>query len=137
MAAIAGEALDFLSPAPLMSFGTFMPWIGGTVFAAGFALAIWSRAALRKIGTPMVPGKPTSAIATDGAYGFSRNPIYVAMLLGQIGLAIGLNNAWLLAATAPLYLVLRYGIVAREETYLERKFGSHYIAYKARVPRWF
>jgi protein-S-isoprenylcysteine O-methyltransferase Ste14 len=32
--------------------------------------------------------------------------------------------------------VLRYGVIAREESYLERKFGSAYLDYKARVRRW-
>lgn len=136
LAIVAGLALDQLRPAPLATSSTIAFWTGGTVFAVGLALAIWSRLSLQKRGTPMETGKPTTAIVTDGAYGFSRNPIYLGMMLGQIGLAVGLNNAWLFATAAPFYFVIRYGVIAREEAYLERKFGSDYGAYKARAPRW-
>jgi protein-S-isoprenylcysteine O-methyltransferase Ste14 len=136
LAVAAGVALDWLRPAPLAAPAALAPWLGGAVFAAGLALAIWSRRTLTKAGTPMEAGKPTTAIAMSGPYGFTRNPIYVGMLLGQIGLAIGLNNAWLLGAAAPFCLLIRYGVIAREEAYLERKFGTDYLGYKTRVPRW-
>ena len=65
-----------------------------------------------------------------------RNPVYLGMFLGQTGLAIGLNSLWVLAMLVPFYLVIRYGVVAREEAYLERKFGKTYLDYKSRVRRW-
>ena len=58
------------------------------------------------------------------------------MFLGQTGLAIGFDNLWMLAMLVPLGLVIRYGVVAREEAYLERKFGAVYRDYKSRVRRW-
>ena len=59
-----------------------------------------------------------------------------AMFLGQTGLAIGFDTPWILAMLIPFYLVLRYGVVAREEAYLARKFGGVYLDYKSRVRRW-
>jgi protein-S-isoprenylcysteine O-methyltransferase Ste14 len=58
------------------------------------------------------------------------------MLVGQIGLAIGLNSLWILVTLIPFYFVLRYGVIDREEAYLERKFGRDYLDYKDRVRRW-
>jgi protein-S-isoprenylcysteine O-methyltransferase Ste14 len=58
------------------------------------------------------------------------------MLLGQTGVAIAFDDLWVLAMLVPFYLVIRYGVVAREEAYLERKFGAVYLAYKSRVRRW-
>jgi protein-S-isoprenylcysteine O-methyltransferase Ste14 len=58
------------------------------------------------------------------------------MFLGQTGIAIGFDNLWVLAMLAPFYLVIRSGVVAREEAYLERKFGAVYLGYKSRVRRW-
>jgi protein-S-isoprenylcysteine O-methyltransferase Ste14 len=81
--------------------------------------------------------KPTTAIATDGPYRFTRNPIYLGMFLGLTGLAIGFNSLWILVAMVPFYFVIRHGVVAREEAYLERKFGEVYLGYKSRVRRWF
>ena len=78
----------------------------------------------------------TTAIVTHGPYRFTRNPIYLGMFLGQTGLAIGFDNLWILATLIPFYLVLRYGVVAREEAYLERKFGLVYSDYQSRVRRW-
>lgn len=67
---------------------------------------------------------PTTAIVTSGPYRSTRNPIYLAMLLGQIGLAVGFDNLWILATMVPFYLLIRYGVIAREEAYLERKLAK-------------
>ena len=58
------------------------------------------------------------------------------MLLGQTAVAIAFDNFWVLAMLVPFYLVIRFGVVAREEAYLERKFGAVYLGYKSRVRRW-
>ncbi len=58
------------------------------------------------------------------------------MLLGLLGLAVGLDSLWIALAMVPFYVVIRYGVVAREEAYLERKFGDVYLGYKAKVRRW-
>ena len=79
---------------------------------------------------------PTTAIVTSGPYRSTRNPIYLALLLGQIGLAVGFDSLWILATMVPFYLLIRYGVIAREEAYLERKFGETYVSYKAKVRLW-
>jgi protein-S-isoprenylcysteine O-methyltransferase Ste14 len=58
------------------------------------------------------------------------------MIVGFIGLAIAFDSLWLLVALMPFALVIRYGVVAREEAYLERKFGDVYCRYRWRVRRW-
>ncbi len=58
------------------------------------------------------------------------------MLPGLTGLAIAFDNLWLLVMLVPFALVIRYGVVAREEAYLERKFGDGYRGYRSRVRRW-
>jgi protein-S-isoprenylcysteine O-methyltransferase Ste14 len=83
------------------------------------------------------PGnRPTTTIVESGPYRFTRNPIYLGMFLGLIGLAIAFNDLWLLVTLLPFALVIRYGVVAREEAYLERKFGDVYRGYRSRVRRW-
>ena len=106
------------------------------MFAAGFALAVWAIATFRRAGTRVETTKPTMAIVTHRPYRLTRNPIYLGMFLGQTGLAIGFDSLWILAMLIPFYLVLRYGVVAREEAYLARKFGGVYLEYKSRVRRW-
>ncbi len=79
---------------------------------------------------------PTTAIVETGPYRFTRNPIYLGMFLGLVGLAIAFDSLWLLVMLVPFTLAIRYGVVAREEAYLERKFGDAYRQYRARVRRW-
>jgi protein-S-isoprenylcysteine O-methyltransferase Ste14 len=67
---------------------------------------------------------------------FTRNPIYLSMFLGLIGLASAFDNLWLLMMPVPFALVIRHGVAAREEAYLERKFGDVYRGYRSRVRRW-
>ena len=63
-------------------------------------------------------------------------PAIGALVLGLIGLAIGFNSLWPLLTLVPFALVINYGVIAREEAYLERKFGDVYRGYRARVRRW-
>ena len=71
----------------------------------------------------------------EGPYRFSRNPIYLAMMLGLVGLAIAFKP-WILVALLAFYAVTRYGVIAREEAYLTRKFGDVYRGYQSQVRRW-
>ena len=136
LAFVAGLAVDWFYPSPFVPTAIPRAWIGGGVFAVGLALAIWAIVAIRKAGTRVEVNKPTTAIVADGPYKFTRNPIYIGMFLGQAGLAIGFDNLWVIAMLVPFYLVIRYGVIAREETYLARKFDAVYIVYKSRVRRW-
>ena len=97
---------------------------------------MWAITTIRRAGTRVETTQPTTTIVAEGPYRFSRNPIYLAMGLGLVGLAIGFNTVWILVALAAFYLVVRYGVIAREEANLERKFGAVYLDYKSRVRRW-
>jgi protein-S-isoprenylcysteine O-methyltransferase Ste14 len=99
------------------------------VFAAG--IRNFSSAA-----TPVQGTKPTRALVTTGIHGWSRNPIYLGMFLVYGGIGIAVRSPWSLILALPLAITMRYGVVAREEVYLERRFGDAYRDYKARVRRW-
>jgi protein-S-isoprenylcysteine O-methyltransferase Ste14 len=136
LAFIAGLLLDRLYPLPFLPPSFPARWLGIIVFAAAFGFALWAIATIRISGSAVETVNPTTTIVTYGPFEYTRNPIYLSMLVGQIGLAIGLNTLWILVTLIPFYFVLRYGVIAREESYLERKFGSAYLDYKARVRRW-
>jgi protein-S-isoprenylcysteine O-methyltransferase Ste14 len=129
----AGLAAHWLYPLP---FVPAIParWAGVALFAVAFALATWAFAFMR--GAGVETHKPTKWIVTGGPYRLTRNPIYSGMLLGLLGLAVAVDTLWLLVTLVPFYFVIRYGVVAREEAYLERKFGGAYLGYKASVRRW-
>ena len=132
----AGIGLDYLFPLPFMPEGFPEPWVGGGIWLAGFALAVIAIRQFRRAGTEVQTHTPTAMIVDAGVFAFSRNPIYLGAHIGTVGVAIAFNSLWILSTLAPFYLVIRYGVVAREEAYLERKFGDAYLAYKARVRRW-
>src|SRR5271166_3492442 len=136
LAFIAGLAVGWLYPEPFVPTAIPRAWVGAGVFAVGLALAIWAIITIRKAGTRVEANKPTTAIVADGPYRVTRNPIYIGMFLGLTGLAIGFDNFWVLATLVPFYLVIRYGVISREEAYLERKFGAVYLGYKSRIRRW-
>jgi protein-S-isoprenylcysteine O-methyltransferase Ste14 len=75
-------------------------------------------------------------LVTTGIHGWSRNPIYVGMFLIYGGIGIAVRSPWILILAPPLAIVMRYGVVAREEAYLEERFGDAHRAYKTRVRRW-
>jgi len=88
------------------------------------------------VGVDERTNTPTATIIDTGLFAFSRNPIYAGAFIATVGVAVIYNMLWILATLVPFCLVIRYGVVAREEAYLERRFGDAYLAYKARVRRW-
>jgi len=136
LAFVIGLGLDWIYPFPYLPSQVPGVWVGGGIFAAGFVLAISAIISLRKSGTAVETHKPTNEIVPYGPYRFTRNPIYLGMFLGQVGLAVGFDSVWMLITLLPLCLVIRYGVIAREEAYLERKFRESYQSYKNRVRRW-
>jgi protein-S-isoprenylcysteine O-methyltransferase Ste14 len=136
LAFLIGLGLDRLYPLPFLPASVPRVPVGVVLFAAAFALAIWAIATIRNAGSRVETTMPTTEIVSNGPYRFTRNPIYLALFLGLIALAIGFDSAWILATLVLFFLVIRYGVVAREEAYLERKFGGAYLGYKAGVRRW-
>ncbi|MCW5748136.1 MAG: isoprenylcysteine carboxylmethyltransferase family protein [Alphaproteobacteria bacterium] len=111
-------------------------WIGGAMIVASMAAVVDCVRRFRRAGTQVDPLRPTTAIVESGLYRYSRNPIYLGLATIHLGVAVADDNAWLPIVLVPVLLILRYGVIAREEAYLERRFGAQYTAYKARVRRW-
>jgi protein-S-isoprenylcysteine O-methyltransferase Ste14 len=110
--------------------------IAVALIAAGIGIAIAGFRQFRKAGTDVRPDRPTVALVTGGIYRWSRNPLYIAQVLVYAGIAFGFDSLWALVLLVPMLIVIRYGVIGREEVYLERKFGSDYRRFKAEVRRW-
>jgi protein-S-isoprenylcysteine O-methyltransferase Ste14 len=136
LAVLAGLALNWLAPLPFIAAAVPAAWLGAMVFALALALVAWAIVTMTGAGSNVPTNLPTTTIVDTGPYRFTRNPIYLGMVLGLIGLAIAFNSLWLLLTLVPFALVIRYGVIAREEAYLERKFGDVYRSYRSRVRRW-
>lgn len=132
----AGIGLDFLVPLAFMPAGVPAVWVGVGVWLSGFALAVLAIRQFVRAGTDVQTHTPTAVIVETGVFKFSRNPIYLGAHIAMLGAAVALDSLWILAALLPFYGIIRYGVVAREEAYLHRKFGDPYLAYQARVRRW-
>lgn len=131
-----GLIVDFFSPIALREPSMNMGFAVATLLGATtlFLLAVRS---LRAAGTPVPGSKPTTAIVRAGPYRFSRNPIYLAFSLFQLGLALWINSLWMLIALFASIAVMSLVVIPREERYLASRFPSEYAAYKTAVRRWF
>jgi protein-S-isoprenylcysteine O-methyltransferase Ste14 len=136
LAVIAGLTLNWLLPVPFQPVDLPAGWLGAIVFVLALALVAWAIVTITRAGSNVPTNLPTTAIVESGPYRFTRNPIYLGMFLGLIGLAIAFDNLWLLMMLVPFALIIHYGVVVREEAYLERKFGDAYRGYRSRVRRW-
>ena len=136
LAVVVGLALNWLMPLPFLPAGLPAGWLGAMVFVLALALIAWAIVTITWAGSNVPTNLPTTTIVESGPYRFTRNPIYLSMFLGLIGLAIAFDNLWLVMMLVPFALVIRFGVVAREEAYLERNFGDDYRGYRSRVRRW-
>ncbi len=111
--------------------------IGGAVAAlAILVLVIWPALLFKKTGQDPKPWTDTPEVVFDGPYRFTRNPMYLGMLVFCLGFAIILSEAWILVLT-PLCAWLIYHLAIRhEEAYLDQKFGEPYRDYCRKVRRW-
>lgn len=91
---------------------------------------------LRRAGTPVPGNRPTTIIVRTGPYAFSRNPIYLAFTLFQLGVACWVNSLGVLVSLFPALALMVLVVIPREERYLEARFPSEYLPYKAEVRRW-
>jgi protein-S-isoprenylcysteine O-methyltransferase Ste14 len=133
-----GLALDRLLPLPLaIPKADGVPWIvAGSLILIGLGLFAAGVRNFARAATPLPTNQPARVLVTTGIHGWSRNPIYLGMFLIYVGIGAAAQSPWVLILTLPLAITVRYGVVAREEAYLERRFGASYRDYKRRVRRW-
>ena len=135
-AILLGIGLDFVRPLRWLPVSLGV-WVGVPLVLFSIVLFIASTRRFKAAGTPVPGNEPTTAIVQSGPYRFSRNPIYLAFSILVLGIACWLNSLWLLGTLAAAVSLMSFVVIPREERYLERRFGSQYLEYKARVRRWF
>jgi len=135
---LLGIVADRLLPSPFtVPGGGALRWIvASCLILVGVALAVAAIRNFSRASTPVPTNEPTRALVTAGIHRWTRNPIYVGFFLVYVGIAVAACSPWVLILVLPLAITIRYGVVAREEAYLERRFGDAYRDYKTRVRRW-
>lgn len=129
-----------LNLGPTLAAAGFGPeatrWLALGLVVAGLGLDMAAAGVFRRLGTRPEPWKPSTALATDGLYRFSRNPMYLGFALIYAGFAVGMDSVAALALLLPCLVMIDLFVVRREEAYLAARFGADYDAYRRRVRRW-
>lgn len=110
--------------------------VGAGITLLAVLLFLTALRTLRAAGTPIPGNRPTTTIVRTGPYRFSRNPIYLAFSLLQLGLSIWVNSLALLITLIPAIALMALVVIPREERYLAARFPAEYLPYQASVRRW-
>lgn len=132
---LAGLGLEALWPA------AFLPQaiqyaVGGLVIALSVVIAITTFARFHKADTTFDVRKPATTLIIEGTFRYTRNPLYLALLMLYLGGAVMVDGGWIVALAVPLVAVMTYGVILPEERHLTAKFGEDYRSYRASVRRW-
>ena len=136
LAALALMALlHLLLPSPQL-LPSLWRTLGAVLAAAGIGLVLWAGTLLSRAGTAIHPLARSSFLLHSGPYRFSRNPIYLGMVLVLAGAATALRSAtpWLIIP--PFIMLIARLVIAGEERKLTAEFGAEYLAYCSQVRRW-
>ena len=133
---VAAAVLEAIVPLPVLAAHGLRYLVGAALAAGGFVMIGMGTRRFVAAGTNIPPNLPTTALVVDGIYGQTRNPLYLGATLVYLGLSVASGSLWAILLMMPLLWVINVGVIAREERYLERKFGDAYRAYKGRVRRW-
>ncbi|MCH8011521.1 MAG: isoprenylcysteine carboxylmethyltransferase family protein [Candidatus Marinimicrobia bacterium] len=115
---------------------TFLFPIGWIFSGMGLFIVIGSFVTFKKAGTDVDPYRPTKTIVMAGPYRFTRNPMYLSLTLLYMGITLLRNTLWPVMFLPLVLGIMHYGVIKREELYLEKKFGETYLDYKSKVRRW-
>ena len=102
----------------------------------GFALSASGAFSFKKAGTAIRPFETPAVLVTDGLYRYTRNPMYLGMILILTGTAIYLGSLTPWFVIPVLFLIIQEWFIKHEEPFLENIFGKEYLDYKSKIRRW-
>ena len=133
-AILLGITLNYAFPLPFVP--STLRQLGPVVIVCAVLLFVLSFREFRAAGTSVRGSERSTTIVRTGPYRFSRNPIYLSFILVLLGLAVWLDDLWLLITLVPAVGFIATVVIPREERFLEREFHDQYSSYKAAVRRW-
>lgn len=130
--------LEWLAPVRLLPSAPApgMRVAGIALILGAIALGGWGVATFRKAGTHVDPRQPALVLVETGPFRFTRNPMYLGMVVLQVGIALAASLDWALIFAPALWAALHFGVVLREEAYLAATFGAPYRDFLSRSRRW-
>jgi protein-S-isoprenylcysteine O-methyltransferase Ste14 len=134
-AMVTGVFLELGWPLPFLP-RLLAALLGSVLVVVAVVVFSYAIRTFQTAGTPVPGNKPTTVLVRTGPYRFSRNPIYVAFSLFQLGIASWVNSVWLIATLIAAVALMASVVIPREERYLARRFGADYVDYKRAVRRW-
>lgn len=134
---LIGLAFDRAGIWPALAVDPGIRWmLGFLLCVGGLWLGLASIGRFREAKTNVTPWGDASAIVETGAYGRTRNPMYIGMALIMMGAAMLLGSRGGLLMVPVALILINWFVVPREEAYLTRRFGDEYRDYCRRVRRW-
>lgn len=130
-----GWAIRSLGAVPLL-LGTGFAWAGVALMLAGVVIVVAGQRAMGRAWRVGIKTDDRPGLVTDGIFGWSRNPVFLGMLMAAAGATLAIPHGLSLAAFAATYMALSLQI-RLEEAYLDGWLGEAYGAYARRVGRWF
>lgn len=133
--AVAGYAAGRIYPLSLET-GPVQDYAGFALHGLASGLILWCFWLFVRNRTTIMPRNAVQALVVHGPYRFSRNPMYVSLLMFHLGIGMNTGNLWQLPALLLHLVAVRRWVIAPEEAYMQTRFGSSYSAYCRRVRRW-
>lgn len=124
-------------PLPKTPIDSFIVAFGLLLYIAGWMLAVWARHTMSSNWAPASTGhdiQKQPKLVTSGPFKFSRNPIYVGLVMVTTGLFLAVRSYML--PIALVQIIFFYRSIQKEERMLEKYFGKEYLEYKSRTPRF-
>ena len=128
-------ALHYLAPIYQLLSMPFR-YAGIPLVVGGICIAAVAAGAFFRVGTPVVPFEKSTVVVTTGMFRFTRNPMYLGMVMVLVGVALFLGSVAVFLPIPIFVWLIQYQFISREEEFLEELFGEEYLAYKVKVRPW-
>ncbi len=137
-ALLIGVALDYIFPLSLENIvlANVRVFFGGFVASIGILIIVLTKVQFARAKQPSAPGKPTTALVQHGIFNYTRNPLYLGLVITLAGFGVAFNMPWWIILTGPVIGLVHRALIIPEERYLAERFGDEYLVYVARVRRW-
>lgn len=137
-ALLIGVVLDYIFPLSIeyIAPANVRVFLGGFVAAIGILIVVLAKVQFARTRQPSAPGKPTTDLVQHGIFNYTRNPLYLGLVIALAGFGLAFNMAWWIILTGPVIGIVHWALIVPEERYLAEIFGNEYFVYVARVRRW-